>query len=88
VWADLGYRTDEGREVTVISLGEKTKQVWRKPTPGMAKGHYEEVPYRVAICTVSIGAKQRKGTVSIALDRFFPTKAGYRYLRTLPAEGE
>lgn len=87
VWADLGYRTDEGREVEVISLGEKTKQVWRKATETEPSG-YVTVPYDVAVCSVAIGGKKREGMVSISLDRFYPTKTGYRYLRTLPAERE
>ena len=84
VWADNDERRWCSREVTVLSFGERTRQVWRK-AKGAVKGHYEDVPYRVAVCSVTIGGKARRGTTAIDVARFFPTATGYRYLRTLPA---
>ena len=81
VWGDVAQAAAQ-REITVLRFDTKTRLVWRDAVGGVP-GHYDhDVPYRVAVCTVKIRGKQRTGTVSIDVARFFPTKNGYRYLRT------
>lgn len=78
VWEDCSRAT---RQITITGFSTKMRRVWHASV-GLRPGHYEATPYRAAVCSVVIGDKARKGTVSIDVVRFVPNKNGFRYMRT------
>jgi len=76
VWEDCDRPTTT---LKVRGFQKMTRRAWNK-----RRRLYEHVAYRAAFCDVYESGQRAAQVVRIAVERFVPTKTGYRYLRTEP----